>query len=308
MQIEMFKVFSDVVESESFSKAAEANGITQSAVSQQIRALEEKFKVTLIDRGKRGFHLTHEGEAFLEASREILHTIEDLDARLQKLRDVLEGDLRLATVFSIGLHELPPYLKRFRKAYPRVRVDVEYLRSAQVYAGVLEGRVDVGLVAYPSERRGLEVVSFWKDKLVLICAPTHRLAKRSRVKLRELDRERFIAFNPDLPTRKAIDQQLRSAGVAIEQVLEFDNIETIKRAVEIENGISIVPETTIRNEARSGHLIACDIDDPEMYRPLGALVKRRMTESPVCKQFLELLQSVNLGGILSSRSPAKGVR
>jgi len=301
MQIEMFKVFADVVESGSFSKAADANGITQSAVSQQIRALEQKFKVTLIDRGKREFCLTREGEAFLEASRDILSTIDGLDARLKKLRDVLIGKLRLATVYSIGLHELPPYLKQFRRAYPRVDVEVEYLRSAQVYTAVLEGSADIGMVAYPSTRRGLEVVSFWKDKLVMICAPTHRLARRSRVKLRDLNGERFVAFDPDLPTRKAIDRQMREAGVSVAQVMEFDNIETVKRSVEIENGISIVPETTVRNEARSGSLVACDLDEREMFRPLGALVKRRAAESPICRQFLEMLQSINLGGILTSR-------
>ena len=114
MQIQTFKLFCDLAETGSFSKAAEANGVTQSAVSQQIRAIEQRFDVRLIERGRRNFALTPEGNAFLEASREILGTYEGLGARIQKLQNVVAGELRIATIFSIGLHELPPYLKDFR--------------------------------------------------------------------------------------------------------------------------------------------------------------------------------------------------
>ncbi|MEO8204591.1 MAG: LysR family transcriptional regulator [Chthoniobacterales bacterium] len=297
----MFKIFADLADTQSFSKAADANSITQSAVSQQIRAVEKSFQVTLIERGRRDFALTNEGRAFLEASREILEVYASLGNRLQKMRDVVAGELRISTVYSIGLHELPPYLKQFRRAYPEVDVKVEYRRSAQVYTAVLEGSADVGLVAYPTTRRGLDVLTFWRDKLVLICAPSHRFAHRKRIKLRDMDGEKFIAFEPDLPTRKEIDRRFKDEGVKVRHALEFDNIETVKRAVEIENGISIVPETAVQAEIRSGSLIAAEIDAEDMWRPLGALIKKRLSGSHARKKFLDMLEKTDMGTVESQK-------
>jgi LysR family transcriptional regulator, transcriptional activator of the cysJI operon len=290
MQVETFKVYCDLVETSSFSKAAAINGITQSAVSQQIRALEIKFGVTLIDRGRRHFALTPEGEAFLESAREIVAIYDNLGARLHELQDVIAGDIRIAAIYSIGLHELPPFLKEFRKQYPEVEVHVDYVRSGQVYTAVSEGQVDMGLVSYPVKRNGMQIEPFMQDRLVLICHPTHPLSKRKSIKLDDISGEKFISFEPDLPTRKVIDRYLRERGVMITNTMEFDNIETVKRAVEIENGISIVPLTTVTEEVSAGMLNAVEIKDPQMWRPLGILLKRNRSRSPALKKLVALLQ------------------
>lgn len=290
MYIDTFKVFCDLAETGSFSKAAVVNEITQSAVSQQIRALENKFQVTLVERGRRNFSLTPEGSAFLEASREILSVYNNLDRRLHELRDVIAGELRIASIYSIGLHELPPCLKTFRDKYPEVELHVEYRRSQQVYAQVLAGDVDLGLVAYPAKRSGLQIDIFSEDQLVVICHPNHPLAARQRIKIEELNTEKFIAFEPDLPTRKVIDRHLREHSVEVEHAMEFDNIETVKRAVEIESGVSIVPANTVRAEVESGLLAAVEIDGPQMSRPLGVLTKRNRARSPAHKEFLAALR------------------
>ena len=290
MQIETFKVFCDLVETASFSRAASINSITQSAVSQQIRSLERHFHVSLIERGRKNFSVTQEGRAFLQASKEILHTYESLGDRIRELQNVVAGDLRIATVYSIGLHELPPFLKKFRALYPDVNVKVDYRRSTQVYSEVLEGDSDLGLVAFPVRRKGLIVEDFWRDKLVLICHPGHSLAQRKRVRLRDLEGEKFISFEPDLPTRKVIDRLLREQGVEIEHAMEFDNIETVKRAVEIEHGISIVPQTSVADETRNGGLAAVELESPDMWRPLGVVYRRHRSISPAQKQFVALLK------------------
>lgn len=295
MQIETFKVFRDLVETSSFSKAAEVNGITQSAVSQQVRAVERKFNVKLIERSGRSLDLTVEGKAFLAASRDILDAYENLGDRLTSINRVVEGVVRLATVYSIGLHELPPYLRAFRRLHPGVEVKVDYRRYSEVYEAVREGSSDLGLVAYPAKRAALRVMTFWRDKLVLICAPTHRLAKKKVVRLQELAGEKFVAFEPDLPTRKEIDKRLRARGVRIKPVLEFDNIETVKRAVGIEDAVSIVPEICVRDEVRGDTLVAVEIDEPEMWRPLGAVVKRDAVPAPALKEFLGMLEKTDLG-------------
>lgn len=309
MQIQTFKVFADLAETASFSRAAEINGITQSAVSQQMRTIEQRYHVKLVERGRKNFSLTPEGRVFLEASREILGTLEGLGARIHKLQNVVAGELRIATIFSIGLHELPPYLKNYRRSHPDVDVRVEYRRSSEIYGSVLEGRADVGLVAYPSQRRGLKVIPFWSDRLVLICPPGHPLASRRRIAFSALAGQKFIAFEPDLPTRREIDRKFRAAGVRVKLALEFDNIETVKRAVEVENAVSIVPETAVRHEVESGSLVAVEFDSKDMLRPLGALIRRSARISPALREFLLLLESTSLNGLLpGSRSRQKNGR
>lgn len=295
MHIATFKVFRDLVETSSFSKAAEVNGITQSAVSQQVRAIERKFDVKLIDRRSRALTLTEQGKAFLAASRDIVDAYENLGHRIASISNGVEGVVRLATVYSIGLHELPPYLRAFRQLHPGVDVKVDYRRYSEVYEAVRDGSSDLGLVAYPARQAGLRVMTFWRDKLVLICAPSHRLARKKAVQLRDLVGEKFVAFEPDLPTRKEIDKRLRARGVRIKPILEFDNIETVKRAVGVEEAISIVPEICVRDEVRGDTLVAVEIDEPEMWRPLGALVKRNREPAPALKEFLGMLEKTELG-------------
>lgn len=290
MYIDTFKVFCDLAETESFSKAAVLSSITQSAVSQQVRALENKFQVTLVERGRRNFALTAEGKAFLEASREIMEVYNNLDRRLHELRDVVAGELRIAAIYSIGLHELPAHLKLFRQRFPDVEVHVEYRRSQQVYSQVLSGDVDLGLVAYPVKRSGLQIEIFSEDRLVLICHPNHPLAGRKRIKLEDLNGEKFIAFEPDLPTRKVIDKHFRDHGVEIEHAMEFDNIETVKRAVEIESGVSFVPRNTVQKEVESGLLVALEVEGTKMSRPLGVVTKRNRARSPAHKEFVAALK------------------
>jgi DNA-binding transcriptional LysR family regulator len=290
MQIETFKIFRDLAESGSFSRAAVTNGITQSAVSQQIRALEQRFQVSLIERGRRAFALTAEGEAFLGASREIVDVYEHLDDRLKSLANIVEGSLCVGVIYSIGLHELPPYIKAFRAAHPAVEVHVEYRRSWELYDAVMDGAVEIGLVCYPAKKKGLMVLPFINDRLVLICHPNHSLAKRASITLKDIDGERFISFEPDQPTRKVIDRSLREHGIHIHHAIEFDSVETVKRAVEIENGISIVPSATVRQEVENGTLAAVEINDPQMWRPLGILLKRDRARSPAVREFVAQLQ------------------
>jgi DNA-binding transcriptional LysR family regulator len=309
MQIETFQVFCDVVETFSFSEAADRNGVTQSAVSQQIRALEDRFGVVLIERGKRNFAVTPEGEAFLKAAREIIDAYHGIESQLETMRDVVAGPLRVATVYSIGFHELPPHLELFRQRFPDVDLTVQYRRSNQVYADVLESKADLGLVAYPQARKGIEVEPAWKDRLVMICRPQHSLARRKRLPLKALDGERFISFEPDLPTRKAIDDLLRKSGVKVKEVVEFDNIETVKRGVEIENAISIVPRESVNDEVAGGTLCTVDLEGRNLWRPLGVIRRKAKALTPAMRELIRLLKVGNAdqeanGGAFSEASAA----
>ncbi|HEX3987863.1 MAG TPA: LysR family transcriptional regulator, partial [Verrucomicrobiae bacterium] len=118
------KVFCDLAETESFTKAAQINEITQSAVSQQISSLERQFKSLLIERSKKKFRLTREGQVLYEYSKQVIQTYDSLQNRLQEIKDIISGTIRVATIYSIGLHDLPPYLKKFLKAFPTVNVHI----------------------------------------------------------------------------------------------------------------------------------------------------------------------------------------
>ncbi len=290
MQIESLKVFCDLAETESFTKAAEINGITQSAVSQQISSLERQFKSLLIERSKKKFRLTREGQVLYEFSKQIIQTYDSLHSRLQEIKDIISGTIRVATIYSIGLHDLPPYLKKFLKAFPTVNVHIEYRRANQVYEDVLGNVVDLGLVAYPTKDPKLEVIPLRKDILVVICHPSHPLAKFRTLKLDQLAGQKFIGFEPDIPTRKAIDKVLKEQQVQVQHVMEFDNIETVKRAVEIEAGISIVPQQTITQEVSKQTLAEVLIEGVELYRPLAAIYKKNKVLSPAMRQFLSILK------------------
>ena len=290
MQIESLKVFCDLAETESFTKAAQINSVTQSAVSQQISALERTFKSLLIERSKKKFRLTREGQTLYEYSKQIIQTYESLHSKLQELKDIISGTIRVATIYSIGLHDLPPYVKKFMKTYPTVNVHVEYRRANQVYEDVLGNVVDLGLVAYPTKDAKLEIVPLRKEPLVLIVHPQHPFAKQKTVKLKTLAGQKVIGFEPDIPTRKALDKILKEYGVEVKHVMEFDNVETVKRAVEIDAGISIVPQGTVLQEIAKQTLVALPIDDGDFYRPLAAIYKKNKVLSPAMKQFLAILK------------------
>ncbi len=290
MQVESLKVFCDLAETESFTKAAQINNVTQSAVSQQISSLERQFKSLLIERSKKKFRLTREGQVLYEYSKQIIQSYDSLHNRLQEIKDIISGTIRVATIYSIGLHDLPPYLKKFLKMFATVNVHVEYRRANQVYDDVLSNVVDLGLVAYPVKDSKLELVPLRKDSLVVICHPQHPLAKGKSVKLSQLTGQKFISFEPDIPTRKAIDKILKEHGVVVDTVMEFDNIETVKRAVEIEAGVSIVPQATIVQEVAKQTLVELRIEGAELYRPLAAIYKKTKVLSPAMKQFLHILK------------------
>lgn len=290
MQIESLKIFCDLAETESFTRAAQINNVTQSAVSQQINSLERQFKSLLIERSKKKFRLTREGEVLYDYSKQIIQAFESLESKLQEIKNLISGTVRVSTIYSIGLHDLPPYLKKFLKAYPTVNVHVEYRRSNQVYEDVLSNLVDIGLIAYAQRDAKLEIVPLRKEPLVLICHPTHPFAKLKSTRLRDLAGQKFISFDPDIPTRKAIDKLFRDQNVDVTHAMEFDNIETVKRAVEIEAGIAIVPQSTITQEVAKQTLAEVRLEDGDFYRPLAAIYKKNKVLSPAMRQFLSVIR------------------
>ena len=289
MHIETLKVFCDLAEIGSFSLTASKNFITQSAVSQQVRSLEERYGWELVERSKRHVRLTQAGEVLYQAGKEIVQKYREIADSLQTLSSSMTGTVRVATIESVGLYELSSPLKRYLRTFPDVNVHLEYTRVNRIYEDVSRGDIDLGIVAYPNKRPQLLVTPFREARLVLVCAPQHPFAQFHRLPIKKLDGEKFVGFERDIPTRRALDRILRRHGVKVQYIMEVDNIEIIKRVVEIGSGISIVPEPCIAQEIKNETLKAIQFTDEVVMRPLGIISKRNRRFSPAVQEFVEFL-------------------
>jgi DNA-binding transcriptional LysR family regulator len=293
MNLSALKLFCDVVRCRSFSQAATMGGITQSAVSQAIIQLEKETAVQLIDRSKRPFVLTAEGEIFYSTFCDMLHRYDTALADVQALRQEMSGLVRVAAIYSVGLHDMAACMQNFMSRYPKARVRLQYLLPNRVHESVLNGEMDIGIISYPTQTRELAVIPLRSEQMVLVCHPQHHLAGTEQVSLRQLHEENFIAFDRDLAICKELDRYLREHQVAVRKVMEFDNIETIKQAIEIGAGLSVLPEPTVRKEVRSGALAAVPIADATLERPIGIIHRHRMTFTPVLRKFIEVLRTTH---------------
>ncbi len=289
MHIETLKVFCDLIDTGSFSIAAAQNFVTQSAVSQQIRTLETRYGRKLVERTKRRVHPTPAGEIVYEISKDIVNRYRALEGRVQAFSNIVAGTVRVATVHSVGLYEFSDELKRYVKAYPNVNIRLEYKKSNQIYDEVISGNLDVGVIAYPSKRPQIRLIPFREDRLVMICTPAHPLARLKAVPIARLDGERFVGFEKDIPTHKAIERIFQKHGVRVNYVAELDNVEVIKRIVEVGTGVAIVPEPAAAPEVQSRSLVAIPFLDEGFVRQLGIILREGRHFSPAAEKFIETL-------------------
>ncbi len=294
MNIETIKLFCDLVELQNLSRAAEKHGITQSAVSQQLAQLELTHKCQLINRKKRPLTLTPAGVLFHQAARDMLDRYNRLNSELAALGKST-ARINIAAIFSIGMHTLQPYVKRFMAGYPKVNLNIEYSSASEIYDGVLRGDIDIGIVAVPKKDRNIDVYPVQNEPLVLVCSPENPLANkpladRLGIDIHELSGVPFIAFEKGVPSRTLIDDILKQYNVTVRTVMEFDNIETIKRAVEIDAGASILPETTIQAELANSTLKAIPFSNERFSRPTGLIVRKNKILTQAARYLIELLQ------------------
>ena len=291
MHLETLKVFCDVVESRSFSAAASQNFVTQSAVSQQVRMLEDRWGRRLLERARGNVQLTPAGDILYQASKEIVQRFKDMEGQLRAASKVVSGSVRVATVHSVGLYELSAPLKRYLKAFPQVQLNLEYGRSNKIYEDALSGQIDLGIVAFPNRRAGITIIPFRQDRLVLVTPPGHPLARHRSVAVRKLSGEALVGFERDIPTRKETDRVLRRHRAEVRYVMELDNIETIKRVVEIGHGLALLPEASVRPEVAMKTLAQVQLADETLWRPLGIIHRQGKHFSPAAEKFIEFLRA-----------------
>ena len=292
MNLDVMKTFCDLVESGSFSKTAEINFISQSAVSQQLAKLERQLGTQLMHRGGGLVGPTEAGKTFYEGSRDILRRYEDLTGEVRSASDSIRGVLRVGTIYSVGMYSLDVCVKRFLGKHPEVGLRVEYMRAHRIYTAVAGGELALGVVAYPERQRGIEVIPFATEELVAVFYPGHRFGGRKTIAAEDLNGEKFVAFEADIPTRRNIDRRLKAERIKVDVVMEFDNNETLKRAVEIGAGVSILPRTVIQREVAARSLSFAKFrDGAKWVRPLGILRQRGTAPTPAASMFLGMLRA-----------------
>ena len=274
MQLESLKMFVDVVETGSFSRAAQLNHVTQSAVSQQIRALENRYEQRLLSRSARQVTPTPAGERLFRGCKEILARFGEVEQEIREQATEVSGTCNVSSIYSVGLHELNQLQKELLRAHPKVNFRLNYRRSDQVYDDVILGAADLGLVAYPQARAGVDIVPFREDKLAVVMQPSHALASKAKIAMSTVVGMPFVAFDREAPSRKGIDKLFRDKGLEIQPSMEMDNVETIKRAVELGLGISVLPTPTVSHELSTGTLVAKPFVEGTFTRPIGILVRK----------------------------------
>jgi len=223
----------------------------------------------------------------------VLAAYDQLQENLRGLVGKIGGTVKVATVYSVGLHELPPKVGEFMSKFPTAKIDLEYQRTTRVVRDVLNGSVELGVLAFPEAKRGLTVVNMPSNRLVLVCAPDHKFAKKKQVRARDLNGLDMVLFERDTPTRKATDKILKARGVEVHKVAEFDNIETIKRAVQVGFGLAIVPAPSVVDELRSGQLAVVKLAEKDWVRPVGVIYRTDRNLSLAAKKFVQILEATS---------------
>jgi DNA-binding transcriptional LysR family regulator len=290
MHIETLKIFCDLADMRSFSKAAEKHIVSQSAISQQIAQLEMEHKCQLLNRGKRPLELTPAGELFYRAAKDIVDRFEQFKSELNSLKSSAQARINLGAIYSIGMYTLSGYIKKFMVKKPNVNVHVEYFSAEKIYEMVLSGELDIGIVAVPKNDKRLNVYEFEDEPLALVCGPKHPLASKNKIDIHQLQFERFIAFEEGVPTRDWIDGIFQRYNITIRPVMEFDNVETVKKAVEINSGISILPKPVVLQELTAGTIKALDFENEKFARPTGIIIRKDRILSYDAKFLIELLR------------------
>jgi len=288
--LEQIRLFKDIAHTRSVSRGAKANGVSQSAASQQLQELERLLDVELLDRSTRPLGLTDTGRLYFEFCRDVLRRQQEFDDALNRLKGRAEGAVRVAAIYSVGILDMSRLELELSRRMPEAELAVEYLRTEKVHDAVLNDQADLGVVSYPAANKEITVIPWREEKMMVAAAPSHPLASRPLLNIGELRGMDFVAFDDDLRVGKEVQRYLRKSAVQVNVVMHFDNIQTMKEAVALGTGISVLPVRVLRSDIEQGRLVAIPIKGCPLKRPLGIIHLRRKKFNRATQCVLELLQ------------------
>jgi DNA-binding transcriptional LysR family regulator len=290
MNLETLYLYCDVIRSNSFSLGAAANQVSQSAASQSVRQLELELGVQLIDRTKRPFAITREGNVFFEACQDVVERLETAKAEITSHKKRIEGAVRVAVIYSVGLNDMGWYTQQFTALHPKARIRLAYLHPDEVIKAVGSDTADVGILSFPPPNKSLTIIPWHSEPMVFVCASNHPLAGAATVTAAEIPHQKFVAFDRTLLIRKAVDRALRNIGVKADIAMQFDNIETIKQAIATQRGVSILPRPSVRREVEEGILVEIPLEMPELIRQVGIIHRKQKLLAPTAAAWIDFLQ------------------
>ena len=290
MDIRALKIFRDVAVELSFVRVARINQLSQPSITSYIKRLEDYLNTKLFDRSPNGVALTPEGKLLLPYAESLIRDYEALRMAAGEIKKLPKGEIRIASIHSIGMYEIGSVLREFMHQYPGIHIKLQYRQAEEIYDLVLNKKVEIGLVAYPERRASISSTVYGSDRLVAILPRGHHLSSHKQLTVEQLAGCDFVAFDEGIPTREAVDALLRKHKTSVRIRMTNDNIFAIKNAVEIGIGISIVPDSTVEGDLRSGSLAVVALAEKAAKRPLAIIQLARRPLSKSCILFLDLLK------------------
>ena len=289
MEIRQLRAFVAIAESGTFTAGALRVHVTQAAISMQIRQLETEIGAKVFVRAPRHVILTEAGEQLLRRAR---HILREHDAALDEIAELAgaeRGRLRIGSASAMVLTEqLPAILKELRKQHPAAEIAVASGTSEVLVDQILAGEVDIAFVSLPVDVRGIKTERLSEDQLVAIASPRHKLAKQRTISAYTLAGERLILGERGGNTRRLIDQFFAQAGVTIKVAMELSRQQAIRRMVEEDMGVGIVPLQSVKDEVEKGKLIRWWIEGAEINWELGIAQLSNGYDSPIMQKFVAL--------------------
>jgi len=290
MHVDVIELFCDIASERSISAGARMHGITQSAASQRIMALERELETRLIDRGTRPLRLTAAGELYRQGARDILDRYEQLKQCIARPGPAIQGQVRVAAIYSAGIDLLNSVAQRFEADHPGVRVHVDYLQPSRIVDRVRESRVDFGILSYPQKWRDLVAQPLRQETMVVVCRAGHALAKREVLSPADLVEQPIVGFDSSLPVASQIASYLRRNGGNSDLSHSFDNIDTIKAYVGHSHEVAILPRRAVAREVEDGSLAAIRLE-PCLSRPVAIVSSPNRSHTAAAQALIEALRA-----------------
>jgi len=291
INLDRLRIFRAVAEARSFTRAAEVVHLTQPGISKHIKQMEEYYGIPLFDRLGKKVALTQAGEILSEATEEIMASATAAEQRIEELKGLHGGKLVLGASFALGIYVLPGVLAAFRKRYPAVEVTVDISLSAKIMAKILANKLELGLVSQEAHDPRLFAKQFMTDELIVVVPSNHPWANRKRIRPQELMKETFIVAARGAGVRAAVEERLKQKGIVLTNVIDFGNVEGVKRAVEAGLGVSIQPQSVVQRELSAGSLTGVSLAGLDAKLGRFYICRKDKHLSNAAKAFLALLQT-----------------
>lgn len=288
MDLHILQVFRAVATERSFSRAAVRLGRTQPAISLAVKRLEDELGEALFDRVGREPRLTDAGTLVLDYARRFDNLREELLAALSERKDNATGRLTIGANESTALYLLP-HLVRYRRRYPRVKVQIRRSLSSRIPAAITDGDLELGVISYEPEDDRLTTRVIYSDHLAFVVAPAHRLAKRKSVSISELGMEIFIAHNVVSPYRDVVERAFQRLRVPLNRDVEMPTIETIRKLVIQNEGVAFLPRMCVEDDLREGLVREIRVKELQVARKIHLVHPADRSLSHAAQAFLALL-------------------